>query len=126
MDNPSRRTFLIGAAIAGATLAGGGFAKGMLDPAASSLAQFPEGSCAGTSGEGPRVLIAYASEFGTTSGVAPLAVGRFAGALDYELMSPLSRGAARIVCTAARVGEGDYRDSDTISAWATDSAAQLR
>jgi menaquinone-dependent protoporphyrinogen oxidase len=52
--------------------------------------------------------------------VTPVAVGRFAGVLDYHRLDRATRFAARITFSLAGVHEGDYRDWDTVTAWTRD------
>lgn len=49
--------------------------------------------------------------------VTPVAVGRFAGVLDYGRMNLRTRIASKILYTMLRVGPGDYRDWKAIKSW---------
>jgi menaquinone-dependent protoporphyrinogen oxidase len=49
--------------------------------------------------------------------VTPVAVGRFAGVLDYSRMNLRTRIASKILYTMLRVEAGDYRDWEAINSW---------
>ncbi len=61
----------------------------------------------------------YADSIATTlPHVHTADIGQFAGVLDYSKMSCRARLLARLVFAFLRVPEGDYRDWQTIRAWA--------
>jgi len=51
-------------------------------------------------------------------GIAPLAVGGFAGAVDFAAFPFYMRPLARLMLSVLRVQEGDYRDWAAIRDWA--------
>lgn len=64
------------------------------------------------------VLVAYASKYGSTQGIAERI---FFGALDYHKLS----FPERMVMKAMRVPEGDFRDWPAIESWAANIAQDL-
>lgn len=57
--------------------------------------------------------------------VAPVMVGRFAGALDYSKLSAAPRLLLRVLMAVLRVEEGDYRDWEAIRSWTNEVAASI-
>lgn len=62
----------------------------------------------------------------TAAGVTPIAVGQFAGVLDYSKMSFMTRQVAKGLMKVLGVKEGDYRDWRQIRQWASEIHPGLR
>ena len=57
--------------------------------------------------------------------IKPVAIGRFAGVLDYSKMSLFFRLIGKGLFAVLGVKEGDYRDWDAIHTWAKDTQLKL-
>lgn len=58
--------------------------------------------------------------------VEPIAVGRFAGVLDYSPMAPVNRVVAKVALTLRGARAGDHRDWEQIESWARSLARAVQ
>jgi hypothetical protein len=138
MKDQTRRDFIFDSTkIIGFTIGTTVLGKDLLLPQVVEAedVQFPEASCGSKNKGGHKILIAYASEFGTTGEVAA-AIGEVLCQEGYTVETKWVKNVKDInnydqviigsaILFNKGVKEGDYRDWNAIRAWAKDAQLKL-